>query len=654
MIHHHNGPQKAILVIAVLLMGIYVSVSILSRYGPNTPGKGAPTLVSDEAGNVKIIYIGMDGLDPELVTAFIESGHLPNFKRLASQGSFKPLITSNPPQSPVAWTSMATGKNPGKHGIFDFIHLDNNYMPHLSILREKRDILSTLTGTAYVRPYEEKTFWELMAENGIPAVVIRWPLTFPAAAQGNYKSLAGLGVPDVNGLLGRYTFFYTDKTLDLQDKSGRYVQLEYGDTIDTHLEGGRSSSGTPLKVPLTLRLDGKSKKIELHVQDNGWVGSEGEWSPWLPLKFKFGFIKSLPAICKFHVISVVPELRLYVTSIQFDPTAPFFPISTPGSYSREIVEELGMYFPTLGMPEDTKALMEGALDDNSFLQQCYQTLEVQERILFKELNSLKRGLLAFVFDTPDRVQHMFWRDIKGCPETRENQPILQVYEYMDRVIGKLLPLIDASAILIISSDHGFANFAYAVHMNTFLFEKGYLTLKEGASVPERSGLLQAVDWSRTKAYAVGFNSIYLNLAGREKQGIVNSSEVPQLTAEIIKALKELRHAERGVFPVENVYKKEDIYHGKHLLNAPDLIVGLRPGYRFSWQTALGGIPEGEIFSQNEKKWNGDHCIDYTFVPGVVLSNKKIQKKDPRLTDIAATILKHAGLPLDGLDGEPLF
>lgn len=643
-------------VVALVLLALIVCVLAvtLSRQGLNFLGRGDLIFVSNKAGNARIIYIGMDGLDPELMTAFMERGYLPNFKRLAEQGSFKPLITSNPPQSPVAWTCLATGKNPGKHGMFDFIQLDDNYMPHLAILRERRDMLASLMGTSYVRPYEEKTFWELLAENNIPSVVIRWPITFPAAEQGNYKLLAGLGVPDVNGLLGRYTFFYTDKTMDLQDKTGRYVLLEHRDNIDTYLEGGKGSTGSPLKAPLAIRLDSAGKKVELRTQSNCWVGSEGEWSPWLPLKFKFGFIRNLSAICKFYVVSIVPELRLYVTSIQFDPTDPFFPISTPKNYSREIVQDLGMYFPTLGMPEDTKTLMEGALDDKSFLQQCYQTLEVQEQILFKELSSFENGLSAFVFDAPDRVQHMFWQGIKKRSEIREDDPILEVYRYMDKIVGEVLPFLNANTILIISSDHGFANFDYSVHVNTFLVEKGFLALKEGATIAERNGLLQAVDWGRTRAYAVGFNSIYLNLAGREKQGIVNSSEVPQLTTEVITALMGLKHEERDTLPVENVYKKEDIYNRKHLIKAPDLIVGLKSGYRFSWQTALGGIPEGDVFSPNDKKWSGDHCIDYTLVPGVILSNKKIQKENPQLTDIAATILKHVGLSLEGLDGKPLF
>lgn len=636
-----------LLTACVLIIVIYEQDSSLFRQRKTGLG-------TDKMGNKKILYIGMDGLDPGLLSTFMEKGYLPNFKELASRGSFKPLTSSNPPQSPVAWTSMATGKNPAKHGMFDFIRRDSNYVLHLSILREKKDLVSSLTGTSYIRPYIEKTFWELMAENGIPATVIRWPVTFPATATGNCKLLAGLGVPDINGLLGRYTLFYTDKTLDLQDKTGRYVLLEHGRTINTHLEGGRDSFGNPLKVPLSITLDSTNRKIGLKVQSNQWNGSEGEWSPWLPVKFKIGFLKDVSAICKFYVISIVPDLRLYVTSIQLDPTAPFFPISTPEGYSREIVEELGTYFPTLGMPEDTKALMEGALNDKSFLEQCYQTLEVQEQILSKNLASFKNGLLAFVFDTPDRIQHMFWQSLRDKKAEDETNPILQVYKYMDGIVGRVLPFIDADTTLIISSDHGFADFDYAVHMNTFLLDKGFLTLKRGATLAERNGLLQAVDWSKTRAYAIGFNSIYLNLAGRERQGIVNSPETPRLTAEIITALKQLIHTEKGISPVENVYKKEDIYHGEYLRDAPDLIVGLKTGYRFSWQTALGGIPEGDVFSMNEKKWSGDHCIDYSLVPGIILSNKKIKKKDPHITDIAATILEQAGLPLEGLDGEPLF
>ena len=649
-----NGLSRKTKIALLLFMAVILSAAIFYIRGFIPSGRGEKAFLEGKEGNMRILYVGMDGLDPQLLDTFMEKGYLPNFKKLAAEGSFKRLSTSNPPQSPVAWTSMATGKNPGKHGVFDFIHRDNNYMLHLSILKEKRDAVSALAGTGYVRPYEEKAFWERLSENGIPSVVLRWPLTFPPPKQAGYKLLSGLGVPDVNGLMGRYTFFYTDEAMDLQDKTGRYVKLPRASAVTTQLEAGRGVLGNPLKVPLSISIDNEKRTIELAVQKNRWSGSEGQWSPWLPVEFKVGFIKGISSICKFYVVSVAPELRLYVTSIQFDPANPYFPISTPEGYSKEIVEELGEYFPTLGMPEDTKAFDEGALTDRAFLEQSYETLRVQERILSNELKQFKKGLLAVVFDTSDRVQHMFWRGMKTNPVIKvdEDNPILKIYKHMDGIVANILPHIDENTVLIISSDHGFANFDYSVNMNTFLLDAGFLALKQGATGAERKGLLQAVDWSKTRAYAIGFNSIYLNLKGREKHGIVDSSEAPKLAGEIIGKLKQLKH--RDVFAVENVYRKEDIYKGEHISEAPDLIVGLGPGYRYSWQTALGGVPEGDIFSVNDRRWSGDHCADYILVPGIILSNKKIKKENPQLMDIAATILKHAGVQAEGLDGEALF
>lgn len=603
---------------------------------------------------MKILYVGMDGLDPILMSAFMEKGYLPNFSKLAGQGSFRPLASSNPPQSPVAWTTMATGKNPGRHGIFDFIHRDNDYSLHLSILKEKKDMMAALTGVAYERPYTEKAFWELLAEKGIRSTVIRWPVTFPAEENEEYRLLAGLGVPDINGLIGRYTLFYTDEGMDLQDKSGRYVKLPYQDFIETALEGGRGLSGSPLKIPLSLRIDGNRKRLELQVQNNKWTASEGEWSPWMPIKFKIGFVKSLPAICQFHVKTIGPHLHLYATSIQFDPADPFLPLSGPRSYSKDLVDMVGTRYATLGMPEDTKALMEDALDDTSFLQQCSQTIDAQQKIFLRELASFDNGVLAFVFDTTDRIQHMFWRTLKNTGDIKDDHPIVQIYKYMDDVLGKVLPHAGPDTVLLISSDHGFSDYSWSIHMNTFLHEKGFLKLKGGATAMDRSGLLQAVDWGQTTAYSIGFNSIYLNRKGREKQGIVEDHEIAGIQSEVISALKQLTHEEKGEHPIENVYRKEDIYKGRHLQDAPELIVGPKAGYRFSWQTALGGVPEGEVFGKNDKKWSGDHCIDCNQVPGIVLSNRKIQKENPQITDIAATILKQAGVSAEELDGEPLF
>ena len=72
----------------------------------------------------RLVVLGFDGMDPNLAQQWMDDGSLPHFRDLAARGTFHPLGTSNPPQSPVAWSSFATGLGPGDHGIYDFLRRD--------------------------------------------------------------------------------------------------------------------------------------------------------------------------------------------------------------------------------------------------------------------------------------------------------------------------------------------------------------------------------------------------------------------------------------------------------------------------------------------------------------------------------------------------
>ena len=192
----------------------------------------------------------------------------------------------------------------------------------------------------------------------------------------------------------------------------------------------------------------------------------------------------------------------------------------------------------------------------------------------------------------------------------------------------------------------------------WLRENGYLELKNPDAVSGKE-LLEDVDWSRTKAYAIGFGSIYINQKGREKNGIVNpGTETNMLKKEITQKLK-LWFDDKYKKPViNNVYLGENIFHGKYSGKMPDIYLGFNIGYRASWQTALGGQPNG-LIEDNLKKWSGDHLFDPVLIPGILFCNKRINKNNPSIYDITPTILKIIGLDDKNLkrcnlDGTPLF
>ena len=168
-------------------------------------------------GDQKLIILGIDGMDPQLLKRFMAEGRMPNFSTLAQKGSFRLLTTSIPPQSPVAWSNLITGMNAGGHGIFDFIHRDpRTLQPYFSTSRvepPKHGIhlgnwVIPLGGGSAQQLRQGKAFWETLDEYGVPNLIFRIPANFPPVQAKGY-TLSGMGTPDLRGSYGTFSF-YTD------------------------------------------------------------------------------------------------------------------------------------------------------------------------------------------------------------------------------------------------------------------------------------------------------------------------------------------------------------------------------------------------------------------------------------------------------------
>jgi predicted AlkP superfamily phosphohydrolase/phosphomutase len=214
------------------------------------------------------------------------------------------------------------------------------------------------------------------------------------------------------------------------------------------------------------------------------------------------------------------------------------------------------------------------------------------------------------------------------------------------------------------SDHGFHSFRQSVNLNTWLVQEGYMTLQGQAPGEKKLADLfggggqfwENVDWSRTKAYAMGLGQIYLNLEGRESRGIVApGADARAVQDAIADRLLTLTDPHTHARIVDAVYKRDDTYSGPFLDNAAELQVGLADGYRVSWQTTLGGSPPGLVYP-NMKKWSGDHgAFDYKSIAGVLITNRPIQSQRPRIIDLAPTVLKYFELRIPSeIDGRALF
>lgn len=604
----------------------------------------------------KVIILGVDAMDAGIVEKLAAEGRLPNLTYLKAGGSYSRLSTTTPPESAVAWSSFATGLNPGGHGIFDFIMRDpKTYLPYLSL-----NEISSVSGRVKVHNIRKgDAFWNILSKNKIPSYVYFCPNTFPADKLLG-RMISGMGVPDITGTMGKFSF-YTTKNLTDNDRGSRgqvfHIKV-WADTALTQLYGPKVLSRglqAESQVPLKIKLLPGKKEVCVEFQNNRFFLKEGNWSGWKKVVFRFGIFNRLHGILRLYLKSLKPDFELYVSPINFNPQNPPFSISCPAGFSRSLARKAGLYY-TQGMPHDTWALTEGRIDEKAFLEITDEILRERENILIEELNKFKGGAFFFYFDTLDAVQHMFWRYIDREHPLYESDSlyrdtIFKYYERIDRIIGDILKKISSDTTLIVLSDHGFSSFRRSVHLNRWLMENGYLYLKEG--VTESGEFFQEVDWSKTKAYALGFSGIYINKIGREYYGIVQEAEVDGIKETIIKGLRQLKD-KNGLAVVKDVYRKEDVFGGPYMDNAPDLCVGFNSGFRASWQTALGGVPR-PLMEDNKKRWSGDHLIDPGLVPGVIFSNRKIILREPHILDIAPTLCSFFGInkPAE-MQGKSLF
>ncbi len=648
---------------ACLMLLSALSVSFIGCSGGDTS-----STASASGTDKKLIVIGFDGMDPVILERLMSEDKLPNFKRLAETGGFKKLATSVPPQSPVAWSNFITGMNPGGHGVFDFIHRDPDTMfPYLSTSKTE-PAEKTVTIGKWVIPLSSgkvsllrqgKAFWEYLTENGIPATVFRVPANFPTV-NGEAYQLSGMGTPDIQGTYGTFSYYTDEKWDNPKDiTGGKVFQVRVKDNkVDASLPGPVNTfkTNTPQsRADFTVYIDPENPVVKITLGNNEAILKEGEWSDWIKVKYEMlPYLESARGIARFYLKEVRPNFKLYVTPVNLDPSSPALPISSPEDYSEDIAEEIGLYY-TQGIPEDTKALSENVLEDREFLGQTDIVFNEEIAMLDYELKRFKSGLLFFYMGRVDQLSHMFWRTMdKRHPAYKpadELRPVIEnAYIEMDRVLGLVLDKIDNDTTVIVLSDHGFAPFYRAFNLNTWLSKNGYITLTDDTE----GEFFTNVDWSKTRAYGVGFNGLYLNLRGREQEGAVKPEEKEKLLDEISEKLTSIRDPKNGERVISRVYRSEEIYSGPYTDDAPDIIIGYNKGYRASWETVLGTFPK-DIIRDNAQKWSGDHLMEAELVPGVVLSNKEIKSEHPALYDLAPTILGEFGIPRqEGMIGDSIF
>ena len=556
---------------------------------------------------MKTLILGFDSFDPAIFEQMAGKNQLPNLEKFTQHGGYSRLEVCSPPQTEVSWTSIATGADPGGHGIFDFVHRDPaTYIPYVSILPMRKSAV----GEQFVPPYTAKTFFEEAADLGYPATALWWPAMFPARPDVPINTLPGLGTPDIRGQLGVGTLFSTE---DEGKEKTRVVKLVRAgkDRFTGSLPGpqtpGREGPRT-ISLPIVLEIiDHTSAKLTIENQQINL--RLGHWSEIVEFRFKAGMLLNIHAITRFILTSLSGVIRLYVLPLQIHPLYSTWHYASSASFSKKLWKEVGSYL-TVGWPQDTTGLEEDCITDNQFLDLCETIFERRIQILYYLMNDFHEGVLASIFDDLDRVQHMFFHNRMDV--------VQDWYRRLDRFVGDVSAKVEAWSgkyRYLILSDHGFTDFRNKVHINRWLLDNDYLAMKNGGDD------LSAVDWNQTKAYAVGLNSIYLNIVGREGQGSVQPEEIERILTGIKAKLLDWKDGQGNPI-IQKIRLKHEIYSGPYARFGPDLVVGYASGYRGSAETGLGKIPPTSMVP-NTDHWGADHCMDCEVVPGVIFANRDL-------------------------------
>jgi predicted AlkP superfamily phosphohydrolase/phosphomutase len=753
-VRQHAAVRAALVAASILLLG----VARIATAQAASPGDGA------SAGPVeRLIVLGFDGADPALLEKYMAAGELPGFKALGERGVFRRLQSTSPAQSPVSWSSIITGLNPGKTGIFGFVQLDDRrkgvpprlrytltgwkdhplpstgnriYMSvgaglMLGLLiwvlvrivgfRSRVAISSGLIAggalavassyflfalvpeslVATTRIRDGKPFYQILAEQGHPAVALEAPMDAPPPAVSGLRVLSGLGVPDIAGGDSSWAV-YTSEVLPvrrtptggrvvlLESLEGRNdvelrgppdpfvrVDLERLERMEVHdFEAYREhqSRVTELRrrlhttVKLSIHWRPGDREVGLTLPGSETVTlSPGTWSDFLPVTFRAGALVAYRGLVRFHVDRADAQLRLYQEPIAWDPRFPNpqVPLSHPPGYVSLLAkqENVGL-FETMGWACATNAFRDRMIGEKAFVEDVMDGMRRREAMLRHELEQKDWRCLFAVFTGVDRLQHMLWRHLDGQhPAHRAGdaasgkRALLDMYKAMDRIVSMVAEFyLNDRTALIVLSDHGFASYRWKVNLNTWLERQGYLVVK-GNQRPtatfERP--FPGIDWDRTRAFAYGLGQIRINLRGRDGAGAsgVDPASYGALVTEIAERLMQLEHA--GTRVVHRVDTRDAIYDGPHLEVAPDLLPGFVRGYRVSGATIYGEVP-ARVFEPNEALWSGDHCsVAPDLVPGIFLASMRLGQAEVRAVDIAPTLLALLGVDpaSHGFDGRAL-
>lgn len=677
------------------------------------------------APHPKTLVLVVEGLDHRLVTTLLDEGRLPHLATLAARGSMVPLAPARSAEEPVSFGVLCTGRDPGEFGLDGFVGRTFTPgargipIPYPTILAstsvEASRLYPGVTGTlAYPAPtLEGERIWDVLGRAGVRVMALSMPMAYPAepAAPGVEVLATGPGMPDVGGSPGTWWLLSDDPTLEAPRATMTGGQLlpfrtSTDGTLVATLQGPHelasgaggdaSAPGRPKAwIDVVVRPDRAAGQIELGIGDVTLTLDDDSWSPLVPIPFTLGGVVGVPALARLRLLRCDAEaLRLFVTPIGFDPRVeiPHVPLSWPRGFAADLAAAVGP-FETVGYAALFNALKDEAdsgVGPAAFMAHV-DLLLADQRALLRE--GLRRAGAWDVFlqsvSTLDSVAHVAMRAHDPTHPTHDpaeadlvvgafgrrfawRDALVETTIAIDAWIGEILALLDAGAFgpdatLLVVSPYAVAPFHHGVNLNNALLDSGHLVPRRAAGAAQLASgsdnvILSFADWDETRAYSMGLGKIYVNLRGREPQGIVETADYDALVEELRAMLLALRDPETHRPLVAAVHRRDEIFSGPFVdthtwqrrdVNGvteeprhgfADLHVEFAPPYRVSWSNTLGSL-DATLVTLNDNAWSGDHVsMSPDAVPGVLVSSRPLAIGErPHLRDVPATLLARYGI-----------
>ena len=329
---------------------------------------------------------------------------------------------------------------------------------------------------------KSQPFWKLLGGHRVWSSILRVPITYPAQPFPHGTLLSGMCVPDIQGTQGSFSF-YSTKPRPVGHIGGQQFTIRIRDgVLHSNLKGPADDSGRAMDCPFTVELGEADRKARITIGGDTVEVGPKEYTPWMTVPFR-----GCQGIARLYIQTwEAGDFELYVTPINIDPEKPALPISHPLVYSIYLAKTLGK-FATLGLAEDTWALNERVIDEEAFLKQAWLIYEERKKQLFDAIEKTPTGFVTCVFDTTDRVSHMFYRYLekdhpanKGKDTEQYKDVIPELYGRMDSFLAEVREKLgnDPDTVLMVISDHGFCSFRRGVNLNSWLRDEGYFGPEE--------------------------------------------------------------------------------------------------------------------------------------------------------------------------------